>query len=75
MSQYFSWHTVKVPSFPVIVVCMWLQRKVKYSPYPTSPKSPLGFFPVQDLQRSVRLPFTVHVISQKTAPTAMSMSS
>lgn len=26
MSQYFSWRTVKVPSFPVVVVCVAAQK-------------------------------------------------
>lgn len=52
-----------------------LQRKVEHSPYPSSTLSPpSGSFPVQDLQRRVHLPFTVHVIPHNTAPTAMSLS-
>lgn len=51
------------------------REKVEYSPYPTSPLPPSGFFPVQDLQRRVHLPFTVHVIPHNIAPTAMSQSS
>lgn len=58
----------------VAVAAAGLQRKVEHSLHPISSLSPpSGCFPLQDLQRRVRLPFTVHVIPHNTAPTAMSL--
>lgn len=75
MSQCFSWYTVKVLPFPVCCGVCGCGERLNTACIPEAPLGPSGFFPVQDLQRRVRLPFTVHVIPHNTAPTAMSLSS